>query len=248
MHEAEDWTKDGTATGSASEATFMQKMRMLSGYQIARALRFAVDLDLATILADGPCTIEDLAVFTETDRGTLERHVRRLESVGVFRMNGSTVELTELGASLARETVAVPECEVTLEQPAPAPAPEPTDLPDQMEMMQDVAQAVESIPVDDAFVVSSVLNDWTYDDFTRILDTLAVGTPSGGRVVLIELVLPPDGVPERVGDTDPLLVSALGGRGHTLAEWTSVLAASGFRLERVRPGTPPFSFIEAVRQ
>lgn len=214
----------------------MQKMRMLSGYPIGCALRFAVDLDLATILVDGPCTIEDLAVFTETDRGVLERNIRRLETVGVFRMHGSTVEVTELGASLARDGGA-----------------EPVEMPDPevLEPAQYTVQAtevVESVSTGDAPIISSVLNDWTYDDFNRILSTLSAATPPGGRVILIELVLPPDGVVDRVGETDPLMVAQLGGRGHTAAEWTSVLAANGFRLDRIRPGTPPFSFIDAVRQ
>jgi hypothetical protein len=247
-HDGED-----SARNAAHEATFMQKMRMLSGYPIGCALRFAVDLDLATILVDGPCTIEDLAVFTETDRGVLERNIRRLESVGVFRVYGSTVEVTELGASLAREGGA----ESAAEQPYLA---ERTCLPEQLPKRPEPAHAPgadDSVPInaiddgvrtDDAVVISSVLNDWTHDDFNRILSTLCAATPPGGRLVLIELVLPPDGVVERVGETDPLMVAQLGGRGHTAAEWTAVLAANGFRLERIRPGAPPFSFIDAIRQ
>lgn len=268
---------------AADQTTFMQKMRMLSGYQVAHALRFAVDLDLATILVDGPCTIEDLAAFTEADRTVLERNVRRLESVGVFRMHGSTVEITELGASLARESGAAPESadvsepglDLELElEPEPNPERAATSVPEQLTASQDATDPAETtqvadsistgsistgpvptdtvptdtVPTDDALVLSSVLNDWTYEDFNRILGTLGAATPPGGRLLLIELVLPPDGVVPRVGDTDPLTVSALGGRGHTEAEWTSVLAACGFRLERIRPGVPPFSFLDAIRQ
>ena len=111
---------------AAHEATFPQKLRMLSDYPIGNALRFAVDLDLATILVDGPCTLEDLAVFTETDRCVLERNIRRLESVGVFRVHGSTVEVTELGASLARDggsEVAVIENEVAVTENLERDAP-----------------------------------------------------------------------------------------------------------------------------
>jgi len=272
-----DGDGDGAAQGTAHEATFMQRMRMrmLSDYPIGRALRFAVDLDLATILVDGPCTIEDLAVFTETDRGVLERNIRQLESAGVFRVRGSTVEVTELGASLARdgsgaavliesdagssgaaevgvraggsatkeESAPEENCPVERDSLAEQQCPAERDtLAGQCPAQQDSALA------GNVSVISSVLNDWTYDDFNRILGTLAAATPSGGRLALIELVLPPDGVVEQVGDTDPLMVAALGGRGHTAAEWTSVLAANGFRLERIRPGVPPFSFIEAVRQ
>ena len=271
-----DGDGDGAAQGTAHEATFVQRMRMLSDYPIGRALRFAVDLDLATILVDGPCTIEDLAVFTETDHGVLERNIRQLESAGVFRVHGSTVEVTELGASLARDgsgAAVLIESEAA-SSGAPADqgvrtegsASKEESAPEQNCLVERDSFAEQYWPVErdglagycpaqqdsaltgDVSVISSVLNDWTYDDFNRILGTLAAATPSGGRLALIELVLLPDGVVEQVGDTDPLMVAALGGRGHTVAEWTSVLAANGFRLERIRPGVPPFSFIEAVRQ
>lgn len=229
MQDGED-----SARNSAREATFTKRMRMLSGYPVGRALRFAVDLDLATILVDGPCTIEDLAAFTETDPGVLERNIRRLESVGVFRLRGSTVEVTELGASLARDAGAesVPIVEVEV-----------------IESAGDDEVSTDGVPrADSGPVISSVLNDWTDEDFNRILGALATATPPGGRLMLIELVLPADGVVEGVGETDPLMVATLGGRGHTAAEWASVLAGAGFRLERIRPGTPPFSFLDAVRE
>ena len=233
MQDGEDSAQNGT-----HEATFTQKMRMLSGYPVGSALRFAVDLDLATILVDGPCTIDDLAVFTETDRVLLERNIRRLESVGVFRVHGSTVEVTELGASLAREGVPTDGVSAGVVTFSADSVSVPADS---------VTVPPDGVPASDAPVISSVLNDWTDEDFSRILGTLAAATPPGGPLMLIELVLPPDGVVQRVGETDPLMVAALSGRGHTAAEWESVLAANGFRLERIRPGVPPFSFLDAIR-
>lgn len=230
MQDGEDSARNVANAAPAAplspDASFTQTMRMLSGHPVGSALRFAVDLDLATILVDGPCTMEDLAAFTETDRGVLERQIRQLESVGVFRVNGSTVEVTELGASLARDG---------------------TDRISADSVSTDKA-STDSVHTVGAPVISSVLNDWTDEDFSRILGTLAAATPPGSHLMLIELVLPPDGVAERVGETDPLLVGELGGRGHTATEWASVLAANGFRLERIRPAEAPFSFIDAVRQ
>jgi hypothetical protein len=223
-------------------------MRMLSGHPVGCALRFAVDLDLATILVDGPCTIEDLAVFTETDRGVLERQIRALESVGVFRVNGTTVEVTELGASLARDGSLGPGAEPALEPIVLASARADVDHSAPTDGVSTDTVSADSVHTAAAPVISSVLNDWTDEDFNRILATLCAATPPGARLMLIELVLPPDGVVQRVGETDPLLVGELGGRGHTAAEWASVLAANGFRLERIRPAEAPFSFIDAVRQ
>lgn len=277
MEEAREPVPDATR-----QPAFARMMQMLSGYQITRALRFAVDLDLATILLDEPCTINDLTVFTGADHGTLERNVRLLESVGVFRTDGPNVEVTELGASLAQDGAAaarglaqhwldsnresfqslIGSSSGTDEGVDAGPIgtgavaagadsdgrDTPPDCQPDYQIVPDGLEPPECVPVGDAFVISSVLNDWTGEDLARILDSLSVATPPGGRVVLIELVLAPDGTTPRVGDTDPLMVSQLGGRGHTAAQWEWLLTSSGFDLVRIRPGVPPFSFIEATRR
>jgi hypothetical protein len=286
------------APDTVRQPAFARMMQMLSGYQITRALRFAVDLDLATILLDEPCTIDDLTVFTGAEHGTLERNVRLLESVGIFRTDGPNVEVTEFGASLAQDggllardlvqqwldsnldslrsvigssggegavddgrvgDVAVgdvpvgnvPVGNVTVAaggNPLVGAGDDGKDTPPDHRIVPAGLEPTECIPVGEALVISSVLNSWTGEELARILDSLSVATPPGGRVVLIEMVLPADGATPRIGDTDPLMVSQLGGRGHTAAEWESVLASSGFDLERIRPGVPPFSFIEATRR
>ncbi len=149
---------------------------MLSGYPVGCALRFAVDLDLATILVDGPCTIEDLAVFTETDRGVLERQIRALESVGVFRVNGTTVEVTELGASLARDGSLDPGAEPALEPIVLAPARADVDHRAPTDGVSTDTVSADRVHTAAAPVISSVLNDWTDEDFNRILATLCAAT------------------------------------------------------------------------
>ncbi len=87
----------GTATLSAS----MQMLHMLGGFQVSQALYTVAKLGIASALLTGPLPVERLAAMTGTMPDPLARLVRSLAPVGVFRTNGSEVELTELGATLA---------------------------------------------------------------------------------------------------------------------------------------------------
>jgi hypothetical protein len=78
-----------------------QMMQMLSGFEISQALYTVAKLGIATALVDGPRTVEDLAVITQSDTDALRRIIRFLATLGVFRTNDGTVEITPLGATLA---------------------------------------------------------------------------------------------------------------------------------------------------
>jgi hypothetical protein len=77
-------------------------LQMLTGFQVSQAVYVVAKLDIATILAEkGPREISQLAAEAGADAGALGRVIRFLASLGVFRTNGDTVEVTELGALLA---------------------------------------------------------------------------------------------------------------------------------------------------
>jgi hypothetical protein len=58
--------------------------QMSVGHYVSHALRVAVELGLADLLADGPRGAAELAVRTEADESSLRRLMRLLASVGVF--------------------------------------------------------------------------------------------------------------------------------------------------------------------
>jgi hypothetical protein len=58
-------------------------------------------LGVATALLGGPQTVQQLAAATNSDADALGRVVRFLATLGVFRISGATVEITDLGATLA---------------------------------------------------------------------------------------------------------------------------------------------------
>jgi precorrin-6B methylase 2 len=79
----------------------VQMVQMLAGFQISQALYVVAKLGLCTALADGPRTIEQLAMATGADADVLRRIIRTLAPAGLFRTDGERAEATPLGLTLA---------------------------------------------------------------------------------------------------------------------------------------------------
>jgi hypothetical protein len=78
-----------------------QMQQMLAGFQISQALYVVAKLGVATALADGSRTIEELVAATGANGDALWRIIRTLASVGIFRTCGERVGATPLGLTLA---------------------------------------------------------------------------------------------------------------------------------------------------
>jgi hypothetical protein len=81
----------------------LQMLQLVSGFQVSQALYVVAKLDIATLLSDGPRTVDQLAAETHANADALRRIIRFLATLGVFRTNGENVEITELGATLAED-------------------------------------------------------------------------------------------------------------------------------------------------
>jgi predicted transcriptional regulator len=79
-------------------------IQLLSGFQVSQALYVVAKLDIATILSNGPRTIDQLAAETNANADALERIIRFLATLGVFRTNDDQIEVTELGAALVDDS------------------------------------------------------------------------------------------------------------------------------------------------
>jgi len=79
----------------------IQMMQLLAGFQVSQALYVVAKLDIATILSDGPRTVDQLAAEANADADALGRIIRFLATLGIFRTSGEEVEITQLGATLA---------------------------------------------------------------------------------------------------------------------------------------------------
>jgi hypothetical protein len=79
----------------------VRMIQLLFGFEISQALYVVAELDVATELLDGPRDVDSLASATGVDSDALGRVIRLLASLGVFRIKGTAVEITDLGRTLA---------------------------------------------------------------------------------------------------------------------------------------------------
>jgi hypothetical protein len=75
--------------------------QLLTGFEVSQALFVIAELGVATELLDGPRTVDDLAAAVGADADALGRIIRVLAQDEVFRTSGATVEITDLGRTLA---------------------------------------------------------------------------------------------------------------------------------------------------
>ncbi|HEY1800111.1 MAG TPA: methyltransferase [Terriglobales bacterium] len=99
----------------------------------------------------------------------------------------------------------------------------------------------------DLYLMKNIIHDWDDDKAQAILRNCAralQGKPNG-RVVLIELVVPPGGAPHFSKIVDIEMLYFTGGRERTEQEYAELFSKSGLRLTRVIPTKAPYSVIEA---
>lgn len=84
----------------------------------------------------------------------------------------------------------------------------------------------------DVVLLSRVLHDWDDVDARRILARARAALPIGGRVFVIEMLIPEGGVAGALCDLH--LLMATGGRERSAAELGRMLGETGFRFEGVR--------------
>jgi predicted O-methyltransferase YrrM len=74
---------------------------LLTGFQVSQALFAVAELGVATELLGGPRNVGDLATTVGAEPDALARIIRFLAQHEVFRISGDTVEITDLGRTLA---------------------------------------------------------------------------------------------------------------------------------------------------
>jgi hypothetical protein len=103
-----------------------------------------------------------------------------------------------------------------------------------------------TVPAADVYLLSMVLHDWDDDAAARLLRTIAAAADPGARLVALELVVPPGNAPHLSKMIDLTMLGMLTGRERTATEHAELLAAAGFRCDRVLPTPGPFSIVEAT--
>lgn len=100
----------------------------------------------------------------------------------------------------------------------------------------------------DAVVMKHILHDWNDDSCLQILRHVHAALPPGGRLLVVEAVVPGPGQRgwAKLLDLEMLAVTPRG-RERTPAEFGALFSAGGFRMTRVVPTASMVSVVEGVR-
>ena len=98
----------------------------------------------------------------------------------------------------------------------------------------------------DGYVLASILHDWNDERAVALLRTIRRAIAPGGRLLVVEEVLPPGNEPSLGKFLDLMMLVLLAGRERTAEEFRTLLATAGFELTRIIPTTAGSSMIEAV--
>jgi hypothetical protein len=98
----------------------------------------------------------------------------------------------------------------------------------------------------DAYVLSHVIHDWTDAESAIILSHCRKAIEPGGKVLIVETVMPPGDTPDPIKLLDIAMLVMPGGQERTEEEYGAVLDQAGFRLARVVPTNSPVSVVEGI--
>jgi len=105
----------------------------------------------------------------------------------------------------------------------------------------------DAVPADaDAYLLRHVVHDWEDDTGAAILRRCSEAMRPGGKVLLVETVIPSGNVPS-FGKWLDLMMLVVGGRERTLEQFEGIFSAAGLRLARVVPTAHEVSVLQGVR-
>lgn len=97
----------------------------------------------------------------------------------------------------------------------------------------------------DAYILKWIIHDWNDERATTILRNCRNAITSDGRLLLVDVVIPPSREPHFGKFIDLNMLVMTGGLERTEDEFRKLLDASGFRLARVINTESPISIVEA---
>jgi O-methyltransferase domain len=105
----------------------------------------------------------------------------------------------------------------------------------------------EGIPAGaDVYILSHIIHDWNREQCLIILGHCRRAVNSGGRLLLVEMVLPEGNAPHPGKLLDMVMLTVPGGEERTASQYSALLDEAGFRMTRVVPTASLVSIVEAV--
>jgi hypothetical protein len=104
---------------------------------------------------------------------------------------------------------------------------------------------VQPVPPCDAYLMMTVLHDWSDEESISILKNIKAHAPPTAKVLILEGVVQPDARENFLLDLDIEMLVMTSGRERTQQEWEAVICGAGMRLARVIPTAGWSSIVEA---
>ncbi|XXF80542.1 methyltransferase [Myxococcaceae bacterium GXIMD 01537] len=104
----------------------------------------------------------------------------------------------------------------------------------------------QAVPEGDLHLLKLILHDWDDARAVELLRQCRRASRPGGKLLIIELLVPSEPQPSPVALLDLTMLVMLGGRERTREEFEVLLREAGYRLERVLPTHSPFFLLEAT--
>jgi SAM-dependent methyltransferase len=98
----------------------------------------------------------------------------------------------------------------------------------------------------DAYVLRHIIHDWDDDDAVKILRNCREAMNPGGRILVVEIPIPPGNEP-CFGKWLDLMMLVVGGRERTEEQYRQLFSDAELKLNRIVPTAHEISVIEGVR-
>lgn len=98
----------------------------------------------------------------------------------------------------------------------------------------------------DAYIMKHIIHDWNDDECETILKHCRKGITEGGKLLVIEMVVPQGNEPSLSKLLDLQMLAVLPGCERTEEEYKALFAKAGFQLVQIVPTMSPYSIIEGV--
>ena len=107
----------------------------------------------------------------------------------------------------------------------------------------------QEVPSSDAYIMKMILHDWSDDECVKILSNIQKASPTGGRVFIVEHVVPGPEIPHFSKLFDIHMMCALTGRERTEKEYAVLLENAGLQFIQTHyPASRTIGVIEGIKK